>query len=80
MFFLIAIGGLVISFLNGDFNIGSFFEGLEVGSWEALLDYVNLGLGFLVLAGVFIFFVVRAARDDKDYYWDFEEDQKKTMI
>lgn len=77
MFALIAIGGLVISFLNGDFDIGSYFEGLESSSLEVLLDYVNLGLGFLVLAGVFIFFVVRAAKGEKEYFWDFNADDFK---
>ena len=77
MFFLIAIGGLVISFLNGDFNIGSYFEGLEMDNLEVLLDYINIGLGFLVLAGVFIFFMVRAAKDDKEYFWDFTADDFK---
>ena len=32
MILMIAVGGLVISFLNGDFDIGSYFEGLEVNT------------------------------------------------
>ena len=77
IFVLIAIGGLVISFLNGDFNIGSYFEGLDLSNTEVLLDYLNLGLGFLVLAGVFIFFFVRSAREEKEYFWDFTADDFK---
>ena len=77
MFALIAVGGLVISALTGDFDPSSYFEGLEVSSLEALLDYVNLGLGFLVLAGVFIFFFVRAAKDEKEFFWDFNADDFK---
>ena len=77
MILMIAVGGLVISFVNGDFNIGSYFEGLEANNLEVLLDYINLGLGFLVLAGVFIFFMVRLAKDDKEYFWDFTADDFK---
>jgi len=77
MFVLIAVGGLVISVLNGDYDIGSYFEGLDLGNTEILLDYINLGLGFLVLAGVFIFFFVRAARGKEEYFWDFTADDFK---
>ena len=72
-----AVIGIIISFLGTDFEIGSYFEGLDVSNIEDLLDYVNLGLGFLVLAGVFIFFMVRAAKDDKEYFWDFTADDFK---
>lgn len=77
MFVLIAVGGLAISVLNGDFDIGSYFEGLEVSSLEVLLDYINLGLGFLALAGIFIFVMVRVAKDEKEYFWDFNADDFK---
>jgi len=77
MFVLIAVGGLVISVLNGDYNIGSYFEGLDVSNTKVLLDYINLGLGFLVLAGIFIFVMVRAAKNDKEYFWDFTADDFK---
>ena len=78
MFVMIAVIGLVISVVTGDFNIGSYFEGLDAGTIETLLDTINIGLGFLALGAVFIFFMVRAARKDKDkkeYYWDFDKDQ-----
>ena len=74
MIVMMAVIGIVISFFGGDFNIGSYFEGLEVRSLEEFLDTINLWLGLLVLAGVFIFFIVRAAKDDKDYIWDFNTD------
>lgn len=74
MFVMIAVVGLVISVANGDFQIGSYFEDLDAGSLETLLDYINIGLGFLALAGVFIFFFVLAAKGNKEYYWDFEKD------
>ena len=77
MYVLIAVGGLAISALTGDFNIGSYFEGLDVSNTEVLMDYINIGLGFLALTGVFIFFFVRAAKDDKDYIWDFTADDFK---
>lgn len=74
MFVIIAVVGLAISVVNGDYDIGSFFEGLDVSSTEALLEYINIGLGFLALAGVFIFFFVRAAKGEKEYFWDFNKD------
>ena len=77
MILLIAVGGLAISLVNGDYNIGSYFEGLDLSNTEVLLDYINFGLGFLALAGVFIFFMVRVAIDDKEYFWDFTADDFK---
>jgi hypothetical protein len=75
MFVMIAVIGIVSTVLNSDFDIGTIFEALDINSLEALLDYINLGLGFLVLAGVFIFLIVRAARDEKAYFWEFNPDQ-----
>lgn len=77
MFVMIAVIGLLIPILNGDFEIGSFFEGLEINQFKDLLDFLNIGLAFLALGGVVIFLFVRAARDDKAYYWDFLKDQNK---
>ena len=77
MFVMIAVIGLLVMFLNGDLSIGSFFEGLEINNIEALLDVLNPVLAFLALGGVVIFLFVRAARDDKAYYWDFKKDQNK---
>ena len=77
MILMIAVGGLAISLVNGDYNIGSYFEGLDLNNTEVLLDYINFGLGFLALAGVFIFFMVRVAIDDKEYFWDFTADDFK---
>jgi len=77
MILMIAVGGLAISLVNGDYNIGSYFEGLDLSNTKVLLDYINIGLGFLALAGVFVFFMVRAAKDDKENYWDFTADDFK---
>ena len=74
LFVGIAVIGLLISFLNGDFAIAPILEGLEVDNLKVLLDYINLGLGFLVLAVIFIVLIVRAARDEKEYFWDFTID------
>jgi hypothetical protein len=77
MFVMIAVIGLLIPILNGDFEIGSFFEGLEINQFKDLLDILNIGLAFLALGGIVIFLFVRAAKDDKTYYWDFLKDQNK---
>jgi hypothetical protein len=74
MFVMIAVIGLLISFLNGDFAIGPIFEGLEIDSLEVLLDYVNIGLAFLALGGIFVVLIVRAARNEKELFWDFNTD------
>jgi len=74
MFVMIAVIGIVSTVLNSDFDIGTIFEALDINSLEALLDYINLGLGFLVLAVIFIVLIVRAARDEKEYFWDFNKD------
>ena len=69
---MIAVIGVIISFL-GDSGLSGYFEDLEVSSLEVLLDYINLGLGFLVLAAIFIVLIVRAAKEDKEYFWNFKE-------
>ncbi len=77
MIVMMAVVGILVTFIGGDFNIGSYFEGLDVSNTKVLLDYINIGLGFLALAGVFIFFMVRIAKDDKENYWDFTADDFK---
>ncbi len=66
VFVMIFIIGLVIQFLNGDIEIGSYFEGLEVNNLEVLLDILNIGLGLLVLVFLLIFIFYRSVRQDKD--------------
>jgi len=68
MFVMIPVIGLLISVLNGDFEIGSYFEGLEIYNLEILLDTFNIGLGFLVLAILLIFIFYRLGRQEKDQY------------
>ena len=71
----IAVIGLLISFLNGDFEFGSILEGLEVVSLKVLLDELNLILGFVVLGLIFIYWIWRSSRDDKEFYWEFNKEQ-----
>jgi len=74
---MIAVIGLVNWVLNSDFEIGSYFEGLEVYSVEVLLEYLSLGLAFLTFGIIFIILIVRAARKDENFYWDFQADDFK---
>ena len=76
LFVMIAVIGLLISFLNGDFAIAPILEDLEVNSLEVLLEYLNLGLGFLAMAGVFIFWIWRATQDEKEFFWEFDKEQE----
>jgi len=68
MFVMIPVIGLLISVLNGDFEIGSYFEGLEIYTLEVLLDAFNIGLGFLALVILLIFIFYRLGRQEKDQY------------
>ncbi len=79
IFVMIFIISLVVSFFNGDFEIGSYFEGLEVNNLEILLDYLNIGLAFLVLAGLLVFLIFRTARQEKDQHLSSgrDEDQEE---
>ena len=77
MIVMMAVIGIIISFLGTDFEIGSYFEGLDVSNVEVLLEYLNLGLGFLALAGVFIFWIWRATRDNKEFFWEFDKDEEQ---
>ena len=74
---MIAVIGLVNLVLNSDFEIGSYFEGLEVNSIEVLLEYLSLGLAFLTFGIIFIILIVRAGRKDENSYWDFQADDFK---
>ena len=78
MFVMIAVIGLVVSFLNGDFQIGSYFEGLEVTDPEVLLEYLSLGMGFLAISSIFIYLIVRAARG-KETSWGKEAAGEKEV-
>jgi len=66
VFVMIPVIGLVISFLNGDFEISSYIEVLEVIDLEVLLEYLSIGLGFLALGSIFVYIITRAGRQDKD--------------
>ncbi len=66
MFVMIIIISLVISFLNGDFEFGRYFEGLEVTDLEVLLDTLSLGLGFLAFASLLALLIFRAVNQEKD--------------
>ena len=61
LFAVIAVVGLLASFLTGNFEIGSYFESLEVTNIEVLLDYLNIGLGFLALGSIVVYFIMRTA-------------------
>ena len=74
---MIAVFGLVSVFLSSDFQIGSFFEGLEIDSLEGMLEYISFGLGFLTFAILFITLIMRAGKGEKEFYWDFEKDDFK---
>jgi hypothetical protein len=74
---MIAVIGLVNWVLNSNFEIGSYFEGLEVNGVEVLLEYLSLGLAFLTFGILLIVLIVRAARKDENLYWDFQADDFK---
>ncbi len=65
MFVMIAVIVLVASFLNGDFEVGSYFEGLEVYNLEVLLEYLSMGLAFLVLGGLTLYLILRGSGTGK---------------
>ena len=74
---MIAVFGLVSVFLSSDFQIGSYFEGLEIDSLEVLLEYLSFGLGFLTFSILFIALILQAGKGEKKFYWDFEKDDFK---
>jgi len=66
MFVMIAIIGMLATFLNSDIEIGSFFQDLETFDLESLLEYLNLGLAFLAFTAILIFIFILAARGKED--------------
>ena len=75
IFVIMAVIGMLISVFGGDFAIAPILESLEIESLEVLLEYLNIGLGFLALAGVFIFWIWHSARDEKEFFWEFDKDE-----
>ena len=70
----IALFGVLISFLSSNFPLKDLIGNLSTAELEQLLETINLGLGFLVLAAIFIVLIVRAVKEDKEYFWDFNTD------
>jgi hypothetical protein len=71
----IIIVGVLVSFIP-EIPFGEIFGGLGGSDLETLLETINPVLAFAALAGIFIFLIARAARGDKEYYWDFDEEKK----
>ena len=74
LFGMIVFIGLVSTILNSDYEIGAYLEDLAANNLELLLNYLNIGLAFLALGSIFIVLIVRAAKNDKEYFWDFNTD------
>ena len=63
---IIFIIGVISSFVTSDFQFGALFENWGGNDLQTTLNYINLGLGFLVLVLVVSFFFFRSARGKKD--------------
>jgi hypothetical protein len=59
---VIALVGLVSSLLGSDVELRELFKNLESFQIESLLEYLNLGLGFLALVCLLALLFFRAAR------------------
>lgn len=71
----IVIVGVLLSVFSSSFPVGEIFGSMELMDLETLLDELNLILGFVVLGLVFIFWIWRATRDEKEFFWEFDKDQ-----
>jgi len=63
--FILAFG-LISTILNSDIPFGAMIQNWENYDLEVLLEYFNLGLGFLVFVLVAIILFYRIATEDKD--------------
>jgi hypothetical protein len=64
MFIVIFLVGLVISILNGDFQIGSYIENLGSGEMEIFFEVLSFGLGFLALTAALVILIIRLSRKE----------------
>ncbi len=65
-FILIFIIGVVSTILNSDIPLAGMIQNLKNYDIEVLLEYLNLGLGFLVFVLLAVFVFYRVFRQDKD--------------
>lgn len=63
---IVFIIGVISSFITSDFQFRSLFENGASPDLKTILDYVNLGLMFVVLVLIVIYLFYRSARRDKD--------------
>ena len=59
---IIFIIGVISSFITSDFELGALLPNWAANDLETTLDFINLGLGFLALGLVVVFFFFRSAR------------------
>ncbi len=62
--FILAFG-LISTILNSDIPFGAMIQNWENYDLEVLLEYLNLGLGFLAFGFLFFFLIFRSGRDEK---------------
>lgn len=65
-FFFIIIIGVVSTIFNSDFPLGAMIQNWKSYDIKSLLDYLNLGLGFLVFVLLTAFVFYRAIRQEND--------------
>lgn len=65
-FVFILVFGLISTILNSDIPFGAMIQNWKNYDLEVLLEYLNLGLGFLTFVLVAIILFYRSATRDKD--------------
>ena len=60
-FVLILFIGVISTILNGNIPFGAMIQNWQDFDIETLLDTLSLGLGFLALGSIVVYFILRAA-------------------
>ena len=67
-FVLILFIGVISTVLNSDIPFGAMIQNWQDYDIETLLDTLNIGLGFLALGSIVVYFILRGARG-KEASW-----------
>lgn len=65
-FVIILVIGVISSVVNGNIPLGAMIQNWQDYDIKTLLDTLNIGLGFLAMGSIVVYFILRAARGKED--------------
>ncbi len=65
-FVIILMIGVISSIINGNIPLGAMIQNWQDYDIETLLDTLSLGLGFLALGSIVVYFILRSTGGKED--------------